>query len=825
MAVSLTVKLIGNTTQFASSFNAAKKTMTSGVARMKSDWGKISPAITKVALATVGLGVASIKMASDYQKGIAEITTLMGEVAPVAVKKMSNEIKNLAMSSGQALDKLTKARYDIVSAGFSDAADSAKLLEQATRTATAGVTDVSVAADILTTAINAYGKTVDDAESVSDTLFTTVRLGKTTMTELAGSLGHAIPIAAQAGVSLEELSASIAVLTARGQNTAEAVTAIRASIVELLKPTENLQKIYKAIGVTSGEALIDQYGFAGALKKVSEKATELNIPLQDVFANIRSMQGAMPLATEAADDLDKAMIEMEKRAGATEKAYKKMAATFDFLKNQVLQSFKVIMIDIGETILPNVQKAFENLQANMPEIREKIIGVAEGFKKVIEWTIEHGDLVGTIIKTGLALKGLGIAIHTFNIGKELVLIANGYKAVALAFAATPVGAAAVVAAIGIAYMTKEHKEYMRLAKERHDEDQRLRNEHAIRVVEAQNKRVETHKNSGETIKTIEGDLFEYLKNTATTQGEAAGTGYVESFQKAILDKLIAVAPKTTAAPFAKRPQAPGMSMGGMEDPGFEVDYAAIQQKINDDIAAADLAMYEERGKYSAMFYDNQANDLKQLQTNVKMGVAGMLSDTISMYTTYFSNQVQLRQNAELEQLRNSKQYFTADAATRKKMEKDVTDSYAADRKKVFLLEQGSSLASIGMNTAIAYMKAVATFPLTGGMPWTAIIAGLGVAQAGIVLSQKPPVYATGGDFVTSGPQMIMVGDNPGGRERVSVTPMSSPNINGPNNSSVSHNYSINIYANDSKSFEDFLNGAGRQPTIEFIEKVSYRREL
>jgi len=40
-------------------------------------------------------------------------------------------------------------------------------------------------------------------------------------------------------------------------------------------------------------------------------------------------------------------------------------------------------------------------------------------------------------------------------------------------------------------------------------------------------------------------------------------------------------------------------------------------------------------------------------------------------------------------------------------------------------------------------------------------------------------FAMGGDFITSGPQMIMVGDNPGGRERVQVTPMSSPNINGP----------------------------------------------
>jgi hypothetical protein len=39
--------------------------------------------------------------------------------------------------------------------------------------------------------------------------------------------------------------------------------------------------------------------------------------------------------------------------------------------------------------------------------------------------------------------------------------------------------------------------------------------------------------------------------------------------------------------------------------------------------------------------------------------------------------------------------------------------------------------------------------------------------------------ATGADFVTHGPQLLMVGDNPGGRERVSVSPIGSPNVNGP----------------------------------------------
>jgi hypothetical protein len=56
--------------------------------------------------------------------------------------------------------------------------------------------------------------------------------------------------------------------------------------------------------------------------------------------------------------------------------------------------------------------------------------------------------------------------------------------------------------------------------------------------------------------------------------------------------------------------------------------------------------------------------------------------------------------------------------------------------------------------------------------------------------------ARGADFITSGPQMIMVGENPGGLERVQVTPLSSPNIEGPQGSSITINISGGIVQED-----------------------------
>ena len=67
-----------------------------------------------------------------------------------------------------------------------------------------------------------------------------------------------------------------------------------------------------------------------------------------------------------------------------------------------------------------------------------------------------------------------------------------------------------------------------------------------------------------------------------------------------------------------------------------------------------------------------------------------------------------------------------------------------------------------------------------GGPIAGSIAGATAFAAASALADKVQQFATGADYITDGPQMIMVGDNPSGKERVQVTPLGGdPNINGP----------------------------------------------
>jgi hypothetical protein len=108
--------------------------------------------------------------------------------------------------------------------------------------------------------------------------------------------------------------------------------------------------------------------------------------------------------------------------------------------------------------------------------------------------------------------------------------------------------------------------------------------------------------------------------------------------------------------------------------------------------------------------------------------------------------------------------------------KKASDSAAIAQSAV----TGTAIAS-NMATAAAMMSVA-----TGG---TAAITG-GAALATTVIGAQTlalPGFAEGGDFITSGPQMIMVGDNPGGREHVQVTPIGSPGPDAPSGGNITVN--------------------------------------
>jgi tape measure domain-containing protein len=118
-------------------------------------------------------------------------------------------------------------------------------------------------------------------------------------------------------------------------------------------------------------------------------------------------------------------------------------------------------------------------------------------------------------------------------------------------------------------------------------------------------------------------------------------------------------------------------------------------------------------------------------------------------------------------------------------------------KKFAVLNKALALGEITVNTAKAVVSALPNIPLSIAM---GVLGGAQFAKAASV-----KYAAKGADFITNGPQLMMVGENAGGKERVQVTPLSSPNIDGPKNSSSNVSFgNINIVVNNGNDFANML---------------------
>jgi len=164
-------------------------------------------------------------------------------------------------------------------------------------------------------------------------------------------------------------------------------------------------------------------------------------------------------------------------------------------------------------------------------------------------------------------------------------------------------------------------------------------------------------------------------------------------------------------------------------------------------------------------------------------VINQLISSYSGVASAYSQMVQGRLNEDINRLKSSAAYENASMEQREIMEQKIRDKHHIAAKRAAGYEKAANVATSIMNTAAAVTKALGVNPVLAGL-----VGALGAAQTALIMA-TPTGYAKGGDFVTSGPQMIAVGDNPGGRERVQVTPLSSPNIDGPSGGGITINIS------------------------------------
>lgn len=406
------------------------------------------------ALAAIGLGKfvnEGVDAAEGLNIKLREVVTLTGETGDVADKTFGDFSKLVGDLSGQfgiAQETLTTGLYSALSAGVPR--DNAfQFLEIASQAAIGGVTDVDTAVDGLSTVINAFGLNTEDADKVSDSLFTAVRGGKTTFEELSSSLFNVGPAAAAANVSFEETNAAIAALTASGVPTSIATTQIRAALVGLQKPSEDLDAIFQELGYDNAQLAIETEGLQFALDAVKDASGGSNGELQKLLGSTEAVAATNVLAGTGSEKFSQELQSQADAAGATAKAFEEVDKGRNSERLRI--AFENLQTSIGTLLLPTVETMAEFFTNTLiPVIQDQLV---PAIMDTFGWMVENAPTIGTFVGV---LGGLATAISVYSNASKIAAAAQALLNAVMAVNPLLLIAVAVAAvAAGIVYLATQ----------------------------------------------------------------------------------------------------------------------------------------------------------------------------------------------------------------------------------------------------------------------------------------------------------------------------------------------------------------------------------
>lgn len=381
-ALELSIRIAGKVDNSLTAAIKTAKNQTSGLARGVSTFAKTSAAaLVGVTAAVVGVATTCGKQAADVEKAMAQTRTLLTGTADetkARTAELTQDVMNISRVTGRVSTEIAAGSYQVISA-FQDTADTASILETATKAAIAGQAETVDTVNALAAVTKAYGDTSARAVThVSDLSFETIRLGQTTMPELANGIQKASGSAAALHVSQEELYAGFATLTGVIGNTDTVGTALNTLYTKMLKPSKALSKAVESLGYKSAYAMVQQEGLGGTIKKLGQYAGGDATKFAALFSmrDLKAAQGIL----NTMDVYEQKLSELQDADGATDRAFMTSINNWNDMFGIASNKVSVFAQQVGMKLLPYAK---DFLSDAMPKIDGLMDTVLAGIDKIM----------------------------------------------------------------------------------------------------------------------------------------------------------------------------------------------------------------------------------------------------------------------------------------------------------------------------------------------------------------------------------------------------------------------------------------------------------
>jgi hypothetical protein len=367
---------------------------------------------------------------NEFNAALTRVNTLFTKESGFNAEKYGADIQKLvngplknAVSSTEALE----GAYNAISAGFTKAADSQAVMTAGLKLAKAGSADSAAVLKLLGSTLNAYGKSASEAAKVGAQLNLIVQKGITTIPELANGFAETATTAKSAGISLEDLAASVAVLTTKGNSTPSALTGIESIARNIIAKTPEATKALEGLVDAAGKSVkfditeIKTDGLAKSLQRLNQAVGGNVVKLKEIIPESRAYATALALMQNNSKDLTDISLQMgQVTAKALDQVFGTQLAQKSEKFVQIVNRFGEVMIRLGQSLTP----AFESGIKVLDTVSDIIAKIPDGIK----------ENIAQFLLAGIVFKQTTGALTTFaaTLAKAFITF-QGFRLVNMAF--------------------------------------------------------------------------------------------------------------------------------------------------------------------------------------------------------------------------------------------------------------------------------------------------------------------------------------------------------------------------------------------------------
>jgi TP901 family phage tail tape measure protein len=381
---------------------------------------KIKEGATVMGGAVVAVIGASVKAASDFQSSMSRLSAMSNanstqyDQMKAAALEWGAKTKYSATEAADAMTNLSMAGFTVQ--------QSVDGLPAVLSMAAAGNLDLGKAAEIAGNAMNVFGLKATDLGHVSDVLAKAANTSNADISDLAESLKYAGPVAKGLGLSLEDTSAALALMSNSGIKGSEAGTSLRASLLALNNPVGQTKKAMKELHLSVEDA-------HGGLLPLPQLLDSVKASMQGMNSAQQTGIAAMLVGREAASGFVTLL-----NAGGTG-----LTNFADGLRNSTGAAQKM-----AQTMQDNLAGSWENFTGSLENFG---IQLGSQFLPMLQSLVSKGtdflNFLGTIdpavINTALAVAGVTSALALLGVGVFKAI--EAFKVFQAVFIASPWGLA------------------------------------------------------------------------------------------------------------------------------------------------------------------------------------------------------------------------------------------------------------------------------------------------------------------------------------------------------------------------------------------------